>query len=736
LRLKLNFDNIPTLAKSVTLSPTTFRIRVLASWAGLLVAASCFAADEVKVAELERPRTVQVIYGWDAEVAEKPAIQPIDTMAAELFQAPLEYLGYECHYTSVTQPLPQVSSSKTAAVMLDGELHISMADQAKVANWLAAAKSAGVPVLITGAFPFSDEEALGILRDKLGLRGTLLSVKGAEGITVLAQPGGDFAGEVKAQPSRQEFRDLQGPASARVLLSLGAKAAQDNVLFTPIFLADWGGCWLEPFVIQRASQDSYLFYAEPYLYLQQVFAKAGPFPAPDATTRDGKRMFYSHIDGDGFASSSQFKDHPFCGEVVRDRILKVYPFPVTVSVIEGEINGDAFGVDRAAVPRLKAAAKDILAMPHIQAGSHSYAHPYQWDETDANPGEYDSPCMKLKPDVAYQPVDLQRELRGSVDFINRELMPPGRSVEIFLWSGNTRPGAKALSMLKDMNLENMNGGNTIISRLYPGIAGVAPRIVEWGNGQLQINAANQNEFMYANGWQGPFYGGFAEVVDTFERTELPRRLKPVNVYYHFYSAMNLSSTRALEKIHRWCMEQPLHPVTALEYAKIVRDAHRTTVTQKGRNHWVLQNQGDCRSYRLPKDIGEPDMKRSSGVTGWVAHGDSIFIHTSGQPRTEIVLAANAAEPPAASQAHLRMESSTAEVFIQRMSQGLMEFDTRSALPGVVELAGLPAGQSCTVTTNGQSQTLTADPLGHVTLDLPSQAHVLFTAHLPHALLPR
>lgn len=97
---------------------------------------------------------------------------------------------------------------------------------------------------------------------------------------------------------------------------------------------------------------------------------------------------------------------------------------------------------------------------------------------------------------------LDREIRGSVDYINQTLLPPGGQVEIFLWSGNCRPGAGGAAVLRSMNLENMNGGDTVISRLYPGIAGIAPRVTPWED-ELQINAANQNEFMYANGWQGP-----------------------------------------------------------------------------------------------------------------------------------------------------------------------------------------------------------------------------------------
>lgn len=680
--------------------------------------------------ETPRPRVVHVLYSWDAKIVEKPSIQPLDTITAEMLQMPLEWLGYECHYVpSTTAKLPPLSVKNSAAVLLDGELNIREVDQQRIAQWLISAKKAGVPLIFVGGFAFTEPESQQLLRDELGLSGSLETVKDVQQVTVLKEPQGIFKGETKLAPNCQEFRDFQAPDGAAVLAELATTVEDQELHFQPVFFASWGACWLEPCLIQRASQDHFLFFVEPYEFFSRVLNVHGPLPAPDSTTLDGKRIFYSHIDGDGFASMSQFKGHPLCAEIVRDRILKVYPYPVTVSVIEAEISGDALTTRDEDVPKLKAISREIFALPHVQAASHSYAHPYQWDVTDSNPGIYDAPCMKLKPKVAYKPVNLEREIKGSVDYINRELLPADKKVEIFLWSGNTRPGVKALSILKQMGMENMNGGNTIISHLYPGIAGVAPRSIQWADGELQIHAANQNEFMYANGWQGPFYGGFAEVVDTFERTELPRRLKPVNVYYHFYSATNLSSTRALEKIHRWCMTQPLRPITAHQFARIVRDAHRTTISQKGPRHWVMNNQGDCRTFRLPNNLGEPDLKNSSGITGWVEHAGSLYIHTNGQPRTELVMVDAKAEPLPESQAHLRLISSNAKIAFHSTTAQRVEFDFASALPGQIEFAGIPAFQECSLSVDGDSQKVQADAKGHVTLNLPSSGHVVLNSNI-------
>lgn len=675
----------------------------------------------------EYSRRVLVLYGWDAKEAGRPPMLPVDTMTGELLQTPLEWLGFETDYASVVEALPPNVAARWAAIVIDGETDIPSNKELTVAQWLVEARQQGVQILFTGGLPFSDEEALGLIREAFDLGGTLLPSRNVRDLSVVSVNTQVMNLEMPVKPQVEGFLDLQAPAKSDVLLSLAARTPNgEPVQFTPVFVAPWGGMWLEPYVVFRASQDSCLFHADPYRMLTQVLGRKGLLPSPDTTTRDGRRIFYSHIDGDGFASFSSFRGHPNCGEVVRDRILKVFQLPVTVSIIESEIRALAEGLDDESGPRLASAAKSIFALPHVQAASHSFSHPYLWWKDDPNPGVYTEPNLKLKASAEYPEIKADREIRGSVDYINKELLPPGKRVEIFLWSGNCRPGEEALRTLRELQLENMNGGDTIVSRLYPGIAGIAPRVTPWGD-ELQINAANQNEFMYANGWNGPFYGGFANVIDTFERTEGPRRLKPVNVYYHFYSAMNLSSVRALEKIYRWCESQPLHPVTALQFAQITRDAWRTRVFDLGPRRWLLVNDGHLRTYRMPENVGVPDMAASRGVTGWTVHGGSLYVHTNGQRNTELQLVDSSPGAPAPAAAHLYLSASQAEIQFKSLSPWKADFSVSGLVSAPVEFAGLPAGTACEVTINGTTTSQVSDSLGRVLLTLPPNAHVTLDA---------
>jgi hypothetical protein len=260
----------------------------------------------------------------------------------------------------------------------------------------------------------------------------------------------------------------------------------------------------------------------------------------------------------------------------------------------------------------------------------------------------------------------------------------------------------------------MNGGDTIISRVYPGVAGIAPRTCPWDD-ELQIFASNQNEFMYADGFTGPYYGGYASVIDTFKMTETPRRMKPVNVYYHFYSATYVTSLRALKQIFDWCESQPLHPVTARQYAGIVRDARDAKITLIDDLHWQIASRGLMRTLRMDESMGMPDMTRCEGVTGWKTEQGCRFIHTDGSEVVDLVLASKPAE-------HLYLEDASVDVHFAKLSARTATFTTSGWGKEVhLTFAGVPPKASVLCTRQGHKEELTADAEGLLYLTLPGQA---------------
>ena len=78
-------------------------------------------------------------------------------------------------------------------------------------------------------------------------------------------------------------------------------------------------------------------------------------------------------------------------------------------------------------------------------------------------------------------------------------------------------------------------------------------------------------------------------------------------------------------------------MTAAAYAASVRDARQTRILRVSDNHWIILNNGDCRTLRLPASAGVPDMTQCLGVSGFNVHQGQLYIHTMGNARTELVL---------------------------------------------------------------------------------------------------
>ena len=666
----------------------------------------------------EVPRRIAVLHGWKATEDSRPAF-PADTLTSELLQAPLEWLGCEVDFFDAGKGIPpDLSPLRYRGILLDEELHLPLEREEAFADWLLTQQRHGVKLLFSGAIPFTREHVVRRVFTALGMTGENLPARLDSPPVITSQNARMMNGETPVTPSVAEYRSVGAPRGAEVMLSLqGQDVSGRTVRFDPIFLAPWGGALLRPYILLRGLPDQTFCHLDIYSYLEAWLRDGRAFPAPDVTTRDGLRIFYSHIDGDGFVSRSALAGNPLCGEAIRDQILKKYPFPVTVSVVEAEIEAQMSGLDPNAVPRYREAARSVFALPNVQPASHTYSHPFRWLEHDpSDETKYPTRNLVLKPWTNYtEALSMDREVRGSIEYINRVLLPRDKQVEMLLWSGNCRPGAEAIRLCDELGVENMNGGTTIMSRLYPGIAGVAPRHTFW-DGSMQIFAANQNEFMYANGWLGPFFGGFANVVDTFERTGSPRRLKPVNAYYHFYSATYLSSMRALEKILDWSMEQPLHAVTARQYAQMVRDAWATRIFEPAPGRWIISNGGHVRTFRLPASSDDPDMAACQGVTGWYREGDALYIHTRGSPLTEVVVRPSSGP-------HLRLAQCSGEIEFRLLSPLKAAFTVSDLRPVRATFAGAPPGRVCEMIVNGQTMRLTSDEEGRIILNLPSTAEV-------------
>lgn len=498
---------------------------------------------------------------------------------------------------------------------------------------LESARTHNIPIAMFGSLPplgASTLAALGVER--------LASSRQHRATLNSTGPGyGDF----EAPAVEQEFvpapLKLSGPANtAWITMEL------EDELVVPVATGPWGGYAQHPYLLQEGFAGQRRWLLDPFAFIERSLGSANA-PIPDTTTENGRRILISYVDGDGFPSRAEMPGTPFSAEVLHDAVFAAIDLPHTVSIIEGEIAST--GVYPELSAELEPLARKIFALPNVEIASHTYSHPFFWarrhaiDTTDTLYG------LGL-PIEGYRK-DLTREVNGSSDYIDRTLAPAGKRTQLFLWSGDALPSGEAVALTAERGLANLNGGNTQIRDALPSLTNVSPQS-RWTEGGWQVYAPIMNENVYTNDWTGPFHG-FRRVIETFQRTDGVRRLKPMAIYYHFYSGTKPGALQALLDVYAYARNQAHTPLYASQYSKRVAGYHSARITRTSQGHWHIDNLGALRTLRLPASLSLPDLSRSRNVAGWRRTTSGTYVHLTadhavlvpgGSPSTPRLVSAN------------------------------------------------------------------------------------------------
>jgi len=260
-------------------------------------------------------------------------------------------------------------------------------------------------------------------------------------------------------------------------------------------------------------------------------------------------------------------------------------------------------------------------LPHVQAGCHGYAHPLVW--RDKVPGYA----------IAGYEMTYEQEVRGAVEYLNRNVLPPDKPVEVYQWSGDCDPPEEPLAILAEMGLPNINGGDSRYDSRFNSVYYISPLSRPEGR-YRQIYTAGANENIYTEGWTG-FKGAFNNVVETFERSENPRRLLPVNIYFHVFPAEAQAGLRAIRNAFDWASLRELCWIRAVEYVRAVEGFLRARVGRTGDGGWWVEGYGACPSLRFDGEQRFIDMERSRNVAGYVRNNNSLYVSLLPGERAEV-----------------------------------------------------------------------------------------------------
>jgi polysaccharide biosynthesis protein PelA len=457
-------------------------------------------------------------------------------------------------------------------------------------------------------------------------------------------------------PGYPLYRKLDARFTSHLVMRRGGDAATDSHLVvtgpTGGLATDGYGRYYDPEINRR------LWILDPFAFFRAAFA-TDDLPKPDVTTLSGRRIYFSHIDGDGWRNVTEAapyaKDKLLSADVVRKAAVEPFPdLPVSVAPIVGDLDPNWKGT-----PESLAAAARLFALPQVEPASHTWTHPFQWaffkdydpqkeamfqtesggskrsaldwmlgrsavgDAAETGGEGVDIGRYAVPRAYLQKPFDLDQEIGGALEYFTR-LAPPGKTERLVQWSGDTSPFEAAVAAVRKAGGHNMNGGDARFDADYPSITTVPPIGLPVG-AERQIYSAGSNENTYTDLWTNRFYG-FQNLIHTARNTDSPIRLKPFNIYYHMYSGQKAASVNALRRNLTAARAAELAPVAASTYTLIAEGFYNARFEPLGERHWRVWDRGALNTLRFDRaSFTAVDFSHSTGVLGQRHSQGSLYV---------------------------------------------------------------------------------------------------------------
>lgn len=604
----------------------------------------------------------EVIAIYDSRYEREPHLSRIHKYA----EMPLNHLGYVVTYFDVEKGLPEGPALERAAAVLT-YFDRPLAKPEVYLRWALAAAGQGLKIVIlgaTGAGSSAEEVAqFNRLLAHIGVEDTGDVVNATFRSKHVVKDPDIVEFELKLDPVIPAFEVLK-PIKSDVRQHLTVSAVKGTIKLDSVLIATSprGGVVADAFtVVYEPLIDRAKWVLNPFEFFRLALGDE-LMPIADVTTHMGRRIYFSHIDGDGWNNVTEIERYrgtsTLSSEVALREFIAAYPdLPVTVALVGGDVDPE-IGGDLQAKP----IAKQLFALPQVEVASHTYTHPYNWyffenysreaeialinkrgsverRLYDRVIGELSRIARKEKPRHTHQkyiagsadlprsymrrPFDLDLEVEGSLR-VAESFAPRGKIAMLYQWSGDTTPYEAAIAATRRAGVRNINGGDSRFDADYPSIVYVPP-ISRPAGRERQIYAVNSNENTYTNDWTGPYYG-FKRLPETLENTENPRRLKAFNLYYHMYSGEKPAARDAVRSHLELARNSDVAPIPASRYAAIADGFFEVEIRQLKPRRWSVSRRGELQTVRFEKAARlTVDQSASRGVLGHQRKDEVLYV---------------------------------------------------------------------------------------------------------------
>ncbi len=585
---------------------------------------------------------------------------------------PLEYAGYiQKLYDVSKNPLPSMKAMSQYGGVVIWLTHDYKDPQALI-DWIKALQKRGIKVVFASNFAVEDLSLL----EELGIE--TKKFPPSENNRLVAQ---DAMMGYEIDISLSSLNNYLTITKGKALVTLEDQQHHKSTLAA---ITPWGGYAVGSAFMTNIANDN-IWVINPFEFFIKAL-RLPKIPVPDTTTEYGKRIFFSHVDGDGIMNKVEWDTKLYSGNTILDDILKKYKIPISISVIGAEIGED--GLYPKIAPQLQKIVKGFYKVKNVEPATHTFTHPFFWGKikNDNLDEKY-----RLKP-KGYK-FSLDRELKKTIENYQHKYSPKGKKPleKMVFWSGDCAPTEEILAYVYKNKILNINGGDTYISNTFPWLSYVAPMGLERGE-YYQIYTGEQNENMYTEEWLGPFWG-FKRVIQTFKLTNSPRRLKPIDIYYHLYSGSKRASLHALQYVYDWAIHHDLFPMYTSKFIPKVMDYYTVSIA-KNKDKFLLAGMKDLKTVRVESKNAHVDFQNSKNILGYNHFENHTYVHAG--KKQELILKTTQKEQ--IQQAYL--VSTNARPTVKQLSKKRVSLDLKGFLPINAELY-IPKG--CTLTTQPKTR---------------------------------
>jgi hypothetical protein len=195
-------------------------------------------------------------------------------------------------------------------------------------------------------------------------------------------------------------------------------------------------------------------------------------------------------------------------------------------------------------------------------------------------------------------------------------------------------------------------------------------------------------------------------------TNKPHRLKPIDIYTHWYTATKLASISAVDKVYNWVLTQSITPIYVADYGHIANNFFTIHLAREGNGFWIGGAEA-LRELRMPTGLGTPEIANSQGIAGYnPSPNGNIYVHMDGSSSVYLALGQSPKPFPYIISANAPIAAFTSEnMGFTAKLKGYVPVQVQ--MGNVQNCRARMNGQATTIPANGQLQSTAHDVTLHV-----------------------